>query len=131
MRELRKIFFCLLFLSAFASGARAQGNDVFVPIGKYLEQGDSEALSAWFADNLEIGILSKETNSSRNQARQIVKAFFEAHTPRSFSVTHTAGRAGLKYATGSLNAGGEVFAVTIFVSCKDEGTKIQQLKIER
>ena len=131
MRGLRKIFLCILFLASFAAGARTQGNDVFVPIGKYLEQGDSEALSAWFADNLEIGVLGKETSSSRSQARQIVKAFFEAHTPRSFSVTHTAGRAGLKYATGNLNAGGEVFAVTIFVSCKEEGTKIQQLKIER
>ena len=131
MRLILKLFVSVSLLAAAAFQAGAQGNDVFVPIAKYLEKGDAEALSAWFADNLEIGVLQKEESSSRSQARQIVKAFFESHTPRSFTVTHTAGRAGFKYAMGDLNAGGEVFAVTIFVSCKEDGTKIQQLKIER
>ena len=37
----------------------------------------------------------------------------------------------MKYALGSLNAGGEVFTVTIFVSYKDKDYRIQQLKIEK
>jgi hypothetical protein len=37
----------------------------------------------------------------------------------------------MKYAVGSLNAGGEVFNVTIFVSYKDKTYNIQQLKIEK
>ena len=50
-------------------GAKAQtaDYDVFVPIGKYLSQGNSDALSAWFSDNLEMSVLSKGGNSSRNQ----------------------------------------------------------------
>ena len=131
MRLTAKLLLCGLTLVFCALSSRAQGGDVLVPISKYIEQGDAESLSAWFADNLEIGILRKETTSSRNQATQIAKDFFEAHTPRSFTVTHTAGKAGLKYALGSLNAGGEVFSVTIFLSCKDSDIRIQQLKIER
>ena len=131
MRLVLRIFSCALFLALCGPLARAQGGDVLVPISKYIEQGDAESLSAWFADNLEIGILRKETTSSRNQARQITRNFFEEHTPRSFSITHIAGKAGLKYALGSLNAGGEVFSVTIFLSCKDDDIRIQQLKIER
>ena len=37
----------------------------------------------------------------------------------------------MKYALGTLNAGGELFNVTIFVSYKDSDYRIQHLKIER
>ena len=107
------------------------GDDVFVPISKYIAAGNSEALSAWFADNLEIAVLAKESDASRAQARQIVKTFFDNFTPRSFNITHTAGRANMKYALGTLKAGGETFNVTIFLSCKEDRYRIQQLKIER
>ena len=107
------------------------GDDVFVPISKYIAAGNAEALSAWFADNLEIAVLAKESDASRAQARQIVKTFFDNFTPRSFNVTHTAGRANMKYALGTLKAGGETFNVTIFLSCKENSYRIQQLKIER
>ena len=107
------------------------GDDVFIPISKYIATGNSEALSAWFADNLEIAVLARESDASRAQARQIVKTFFDNYTPRSFDITHTAGRANMKYALGTLKAGGETFNVTIFLSCKEKRYKIQQLKIER
>ena len=107
------------------------GDDVFVPISKYIAAGNSEALSAWFADNLEIAVLARESDASRAQARQIVKTFFEGYTPRDFQITYTAGRANMKYALGTLNAGGENFLVTIFVSSKGDTYTIQQMKIER
>ena len=37
----------------------------------------------------------------------------------------------MKYALGVLNAGGEMFLVTIFMNYKDDSYQIQQLKIER
>ena len=104
---------------------------MFIPISKYLTQGDSEKLSAWFDDSLEISIISSLNNSSKSQARQILKAFFDSHTPRSFDISHIAGRSNMKYALGTLTAGGENFNVTIFISCKNGEYKIQQLKIER
>ena len=121
----------ILFL---VSGSKMMGQDsgydVFNPIAKYLGQGDADKLSAWFSDNLEITIFSDSNDSSRNQARQILRSFFNSYTPRSFEITHKAGRSNMKYALGTLNAGGEVFLVTIFVNYKDNGYKIQHLKIE-
>ncbi len=113
--------------------ASAQDNsyDVFNPISKYLAYGDAEKLSAWFSDNLEVTIFSNSNDSSRNQARQIMKSFFRSYTPRSFEITHKAGRSNKKYALGTLNAGGEMFVVTIFVNYTDTDYKIQHLKIER
>lgn len=104
---------------------------MFVPISKYLAQGNAEALSAWFSDNLDITVLQKGGNSSKVQAKQIVNGFFNSHTPRSFEVTYTAGRANMKYAVGNLSAGGETYLVTIFVYCTEEKNQIQQFKIER
>ena len=66
-----------------------------------------------------------------DQARQIMKSFFNAYNPSAFSITHQAGKSNMKYALGILNAGGERFVVTIFVNCRNDSFEIQQLKIER
>ena len=132
MRYFARILIILAALCApVAAQAGNDGNDVFVPITKYLSQGDVEALSVWFDDNLDLSILSKGHISSRNQAKLVLSRFFESYTPRSMRINHTAGRANMKTAIGTLNAGGENFQVTIFVSRSDGGYRIQQLKIER
>ena len=122
-------------LAALFPGAEASAQDtsydVFNPIAKYIALGDAERLSAWFSDNLEVSIFSNSNDSSCSQARQIMKSFFKSYTPRSFEINHKAGRSNMKYALGTLNAGGELFTVTIFVSYKDSDYRIQHLKIER
>ena len=111
--------------------AQDSGYDVFNPISKYLALGEADKLSAWFSDNLEVTIFSDSNDSSRSQACQIMKSFFRSYTPRSFEITHKAGRSNMKYALGTLSAGGEMFTVTIFVGYKDNTYRIQHLKIER
>lgn len=120
-----------LVIPSLNMNAQGPEYDVFIPISKYLRNGDAEKLSAWFADNLEIMIISSSNDSSKKQAQQILTSFFKSYTPRSFEINHTAGRSNMKYALGSLDAGGEIFLVTIFVNYRDEGYKIQQLKIEK
>lgn len=131
--KLLKAFAAAAALLLFCPGIKAQtaDYDVFVPIAKYMAKGDVDALSTWFADNLEMTVISTGGNCSRNQAKQILKTFFESNTPRSFDVRYTAGRANMKYALGTLNAGGENFMVTIFVSSKGGTYTIQQIKIEQ
>lgn len=117
--------------SCAGAAAQESGYDVFNPIAKYLAMGDANKLSAWFSDNLEVTIFSDSNDSSRNQACQIMKSFFRSYTPRSFEITHKAGRSNMKYALGTLNAGGEMFVVTIFVGYNEKSYRIQHLKIER
>lgn len=132
MRLIIKYFTAaLLILSSLSLKAQEKGYDMFIPISKYIASGDTDSLSAWFADNLEISLFSKASIASKNQARQILKSFFESYTPRSFTITHKAGRENMKYVIGSLNAGGETFGTTIFVSYRDNSYKIQQIIIER
>ncbi len=132
MKAFLRIFLAsAVMLFCGGAAATADSYDVFVPIAKYLGRGDVEKLSAWFADNLEITIMSTTNDSSKNQAKQILKAFFDGHTPRSFEISHTASHSNSKYALGYLSAGGEVFEVTVFVSNGGGGYRIQQLKIDR
>lgn len=131
---MKRIAICLAVAAAsvFCATSAAQiAGDVFMPISKYLERGDAESLSAWFSDNLEVSIFARTNDASRSQARQIMKSFFKSHTPRSFRISHKAGRPNMKYALGLLSAGGEMFQVTIFVGLEDDEYRIQQLKIER
>ncbi len=121
-----------LFLTIATTLSAQQAQDVFVPIGKYIQQGDSESLSAWFANNLELDILGKTSDCSKVQATQIMKDFFVTYTPKSFTIIHKSGKAPMKYAIGNLNAGGETFRVTLFVKTQqNSGNQIQQLRIER
>lgn len=132
MNIIRKLSILLIAVSAgIAAKAQDNGFDVFVPIAKYITQGNAEALSAWFSDNLDISVLSPESSYSRNQSEKILDTFFKSNTPRSFEITHTAGSSNMKYALGTLDAGGENYFVTIFVSFKGDTYSIQQLKIER
>jgi len=105
---------------------------VFSSITKYLAAGDAASLSSWFADNLDVTIISSPRNCSKSQARQILRTFFDTYTPRSFEVTHRASEANKKYLIGQLNAGGELFQVTIYATSQGGDTyKIQQLSISR
>ena len=105
---------------------------VFSSITKYLAAGDVASLSSWFADNLDLTVLSSSRNCSKAQARQILRNFFNTYTPRSFDVTHKASETNKKYLIGLLNAGGENFQVTIYAtSSNGEPYLIQQLGIAR
>lgn len=113
------------------SSSGSDGFDVFVPVSRYLGNGDAEKLSAWFSNSVEITILGESNTCSRSQAKQILKSFYASYTPRSFEVTHKASQGNMKYAIGQLKAGGEIFAVTVFLCMKDDCYDIHQLKIER
>ncbi|MCR5826854.1 MAG: DUF4783 domain-containing protein [Bacteroidales bacterium] len=105
--------------------------DVFTSIGKYIEAGDSEKLSAWFADNLELDITGSVNSCTRSQAKLIMKNFFNNNTPKKFSIIHKSGRPPMSYAVGSLSAGAEKFRVIIYVRTDDGKNSIQQLRIEK
>lgn len=108
------------------------GFAVFSSITKYLASGDAASLSTWFADNLDVTIISSSRNCSKKQAREILRSFFQANTPRSFQMTHRASESNKKYMIGLLNAGGELFQVTIYAtSFAGDPYKIQQINISR
>ena len=94
MRFIAFLFSILIFSLGNANAQQTQ--DVFVPIGKYIQLGDSESLSAWFASNLELDILGNTNECSKVQATLIMKDFFVNYTPKSFKIIHKSGKAPMK-----------------------------------
>ena len=123
--------FCSREASAQNSFVADTSPDVFSPICKYIQTGDSDKLSAWFADNLELDILGAVNNSTRNQARRIMKNFFNNYSPKQFNLIHKSGKAPMKYAVGTLDAGGEKFRIILYVKTNEGRSYIQHLKVER
>jgi len=130
--------FVFLFILAFGPmatlPASAQDNlmpDLFSPVGKYLASGDCDRLSNWFADNLDIEVADQPTNCSRNQARLILKDFFDENPPSNFAILHKTTKESLRYAIGQLTAGGETFNVVIAIKSSDGKNFIEHLAIRR
>ncbi|MBR4801490.1 MAG: DUF4783 domain-containing protein [Bacteroidales bacterium] len=123
----------VLLVLTFAHRTEAQnsGGDVFIPIAKYIQKGDAERLSAWFAKNLEIEIFGTSTECSRIQATQIMKNFFSQYTPKSFSIIHKSGNPPMKYAIGTLNTGSENLRVVLLVRTNPDTPQILRIRIER
>ena len=111
--------------------AQSQGGDVFIPIAKYIQKGDADKLSAWFAKNLEIDIFGNSTECSQTQATQIMKNFFSQYTPKSFVIIHKSGNPPMKYAIGTLKTGSENLRVTLLVRTNPYTPQILRIRIER
>lgn len=111
--------------------AQSQGGDVFIPIAKYIQKGDADKLSAWFAKNLEIDIFGNPTECSQTQATQIMKNFFSQYTPKSFVIIHKSGNPPMKYAIGTLKTGSENLRVTLLVRTNPDTPQILRIRIER
>lgn len=131
---LRKILYLLpllLLSSGFPSAAQVNADAVFVPISKYLYEGDAEKLSAWFYDTIELSVENEDAVMSRNQACRMMATFFDRHRPESFQIYHSASKSLVKCVVGKMVAGGENFNVSIFASNRGEGYMIQKLQIQK
>lgn len=128
---MKKFYLYILFAFASAQLFAQQENDVFVPIGKYIQNGDFQKLSAWFASNLELEITGNTNDCSKTQATQIMKDFFIKYPPKTFSIIHKSGKAPMKYAIGTLTTESDNFRITLFVKTETDGNYVQQLRIEK
>mgnify|MGYP002625542920 FL=1 len=105
--------------------------DAFIPIAKYIQKGDHERLSAWFAENLEVEIFGIKNECSRIQATMIMKNFFSQHPPKSFKIIHKSGNPPMKYAIGNLSTGSENLRVVLLVRTNPGTPQILRIRIEK
>ena len=61
--------------NSFTQGSGGEFS-VFNSITKYLAKGDAASLSSWFADTLDVTVISSTRNCSRRQAQEILRTFF-------------------------------------------------------
>lgn len=121
----------LFFFSPHQAASQSKG-DVFITIAKYIQRGDVEKLSIWFAEDLEIEILGDQVSCSRTQAKFIVKEFFGAHQPKKFDILHKSGNPNMRYAIGQLLcSSGEGYRIIMLTRNSESGQVIVRLRIEK
>ena len=126
------IFLMICSFSPEKSAApQSSRGDAFIPIAKYIQKGDHDRLSAWFAENLEVEIFGIKNECSRTQATMIIKNFFIQHPPKSFKIIHKSGNPPMKYAIGNLSTGSENLRVILLVRTNPGTPQILRIRIEK
>ncbi len=89
--------------------------------------GSATTVSAYFAQNVDVSLLSKENLYSKSQAEQVLKTFFADHKPLNFVINHEGQSSNSKYFIGTLTTSNGTFRITI----NTKGNLISRLTIEK
>ena len=126
MMKLINILTLALIISISSSGQT-------IPEGllNAMKSGNAKDLSEFFHQSLELTILDKDYNSSKNQATRIMEDFFRNNQPVDFSISFEGTKEKSKYAIGILKTSDQEFRVNLFFLNKDEEKLIYYLSIEK
>lgn len=126
-----QIIIFLLILSTSSLTAQ-QSSDLPQGIINSLKTGNTETLSQYFNDSMELAMPSAQDNVySKQQAKLIIKDFFTKHVPTNFTVLHKGGPAESQYVVGSLSTKNGTFRVTLLIKQRDEKSYIHLLRFEQ
>ncbi len=101
-------------------------------ITRALSQGDAASLSRYFDQRVEVSILDESDVYAKDQAAAVLKRFFSANRPSSFSTVHkgTSSNNNSRYCIGNLVAGGKTYRVYIYLKNSGGQELIQELRFD-
>jgi hypothetical protein len=100
-------------------------------LARSIEEGDAAGMAVFFHQSLEMTILDKDYETSKNQATRIMENFFKEHKPTGFKVSFEGTKEQSKYAIGTLTTAEESFRVNLFFMNKDNQRLIYYVSIEK
>lgn len=125
----------MLFLLLFAPIALMadQGNPSLEAITRALNAGDADALSKYFADNVEVSILDNEQLIPKAKATETLRSFFNSNKPKSFSQVHqgTSRENSDQYCIGNLTAANGSYRVYIYLKMSGSTASIQEIRFDK
>ena len=100
-------------------------------LAQSIKEGDAAGMAVFFHESLEMTILDKDYETSKNQATRIMENFFKEHKPTGFKVSFEGTKEQSKYAIGTLTTAEESFRVNLFFMMKDDKRLIYYVSIEK
>ena len=127
---MRNLFFLLLFVPAFAF---SQTNASLESITSALNAGDVEALSKYFAPNVEIPIQDQEQVYAKAKATEVVRSFFNSNKPKSFSQMHKgmSRESSDQYCIGNLASTTGNYRVYLYLKVNGANLSIQEIRFDK
>jgi hypothetical protein len=117
------IVFVFIGISAFAQG--------FDNIVTAFKNGDAAAVAKNFEGNVEITIKTGTTSYSKSQAEMVLKSFFAAHKPKTFTVAHEGtSPQGSKYFIGNLTSAAGNYRTYVYAKTLKNELVIQEIRFE-
>lgn len=124
----------LLFLALFVAVAvTANAQAGLESINQALSTGNADALTKYFADNVEIAIQDKEQTYPKTKATDVVRSFFNSNKPKSFNQMHKGNSRenSDQYCIGSLASANGNFRVYIYLKTTGTNISIQELRFDK
>ncbi len=102
-------------------------------ITQAISTGDTEALSQYFDNAVEVAALDREDVFNREKATELVRQFFSKHQPKSFSQVHkgVSKSNDSQYCIGNLYTRDATFRVYIYMKIEGNRLLIQELRFDR
>lgn len=129
MKTIKFIALLLLF-TGFTQTISAQTADLPAGIINALKSGDSEKLSAYFNDNVQLVVGNKNDIYSKQQAIGIISDFFKHNNVSQFEIIHQGKKEAANFVIGTLTTSGGKYRVSILTRKAGNNTIVQQLRIE-
>jgi hypothetical protein len=114
--------------------ARAdQGSPTLEAIKAAISAGDADALAKYLADNVEISIQDKEQVYSKAKATELLRSFFGANKPRTFSLVHkvTSRENSDQYLIGNLVATSGYYRVYLYLKVNGNTVTVQEMRFDK
>ena len=119
----------LLFLcSGFLSFRPFSGiDDIIASLGK----GGASALSRYFDDNIEMGILERSGSYSKSQAQMVLREFFSAHPVLGFELSQKSDSGERQYCYGKLLTTKGQYKTSIVIRVRNQQSVITEIHIDK
>jgi hypothetical protein len=114
----------IVMMSSFA-----QPNTIDEVIGA-LRSGDSEALSKYFDDNVELTLPVKSDSYSKAQAQVILKDFFGNNGVKGFELKHKGDSPGGHYCIGTLQTKSGNYRAHVFMKSKGNKEVVKEIRFQ-
>ena len=124
----KPLVIAVLLVFALSIALMAQSFDTIIAGFK---NGNASAIAKSFEGNVEITIKTGSTSYSKSQAEMVLKSFFAAHKPKSFTVAHDGtSPQGSKYFIGSLITTTGNYRTYVYAKTLNNDLVIQEIRFE-
>lgn len=130
---MKNLIFLLFLTPTFAFANNQQGTPALEAITAALGAGDVNALSKYFADNVEISIQDKEQVYSKAKAAEVLKGFFDSNKPKAFAQVHKgqSRENSDQYCIGNLTVAVGTYRVYLYLKVNGSSISIQEMRFDK
>lgn len=121
----------LVILFTQIDSLMAQANEVPAELVAAFKRGSSDAVSAYFNENVDMVVPQAENLYAKNQAKGILADFFRKNQVRDFVVVHRGNKESASFLIGNLITSGGSYRVSIFTRKTGAQLLVYQLRIEK